>query len=174
MKKFGLLTIILLVLTLTGFARPSDDIVTSISQVKDVKPADEFYGDLQSLIERYGIRNLTRDYKFNPNGQLESVDYIKLAIQGKDVLKELAVGSGVPESKLQTVWGKNCVTRENMFVMKETVISKWLGCMYGVGDISTEAKDVMMTRGKFAIYLNTALDRGLEKISGLIPPQKDK
>lgn len=145
--------------------------VTSISQIKDVKSSDYFYSDLQSLIERYGIGNLTRDFKFNPAGLLESVEYINMAVAGKKLVQETALRQGIPENEVEALWGKNCVSKENMFVMKETVVSKWLGCMYGVGDITADAKDVLVTRGKFAVYLNTAIDRGIKRVGSLALPK---
>jgi tetratricopeptide (TPR) repeat protein len=164
MKNIGLSAVILLLLTIISFAQTS---VVSIREVTDVKRTDEFYNDLQSLIERYGFTNLTKDYKFNPNAKLESLDFMKTAVAGKDILKQLALGSGISENKLEAMWGKNCVTKENMSNMKESNISKWLGCIYGVGNIDAAAKDEVITRGRFAVYLNSAMDLAVQKLDTL-------
>ncbi len=58
--KFPLIIIALvLFLSVSSFAQ-----ITSISQLKDVTPTDNYYADLQSLIEKYGAIGSTDDLDF--------------------------------------------------------------------------------------------------------------
>ena len=61
--------------------------ITSISQIKDVKPTDKHYQALQSLVERYGVFS---DETFRANDPLTREDFVVLLNRGLDQLMEIA------------------------------------------------------------------------------------
>lgn len=80
-----------------------EETVTSISQISDVKPSDEFYDALRSLVEKYGIAKVTTGRKFNPTRALTMDEYADFIKQAKATLKDLASGFGtkkIDEEKL--------------------------------------------------------------------------
>jgi hypothetical protein len=67
--------------------------VTSVSQIKDVKPSDKFYPALQSLVERYGCFSPYADYTFRANDPLTREAFVVLFNNCLDRLNELAAAS---------------------------------------------------------------------------------
>ena len=62
-------------------ARP---IITSVSQLTDVKPTDWYFNDLQSLIERFGIAVGYEDYTFKGSQSMtraEVVSFLNRALE---------------------------------------------------------------------------------------------
>lgn len=62
-------------------ARP---IITSVSQLTDVKPTDWYFNDLQSLIERFGIDVGYEDYTFKGSQSMtraEVVSFLNRALE---------------------------------------------------------------------------------------------
>ena len=67
--------------------------ITSVSQLKDVKPTDCYFKDLQSLIERYGISVGYPDGTFRPNEPLSRAEAVSLLNRALDQLNELIAAS---------------------------------------------------------------------------------
>ncbi|MBX7172467.1 MAG: tetratricopeptide repeat protein [Pyrinomonadaceae bacterium] len=147
-------------------ATPKEESVTSISQIKDVKPTDEFYDDLRSLIERYGISVLTVNYQYNPNLNLTLLEYSKFIQQSKEVLKNAASGFGVKKMDEEKLFNSKC-SFSSSFVnsIPETEIAKSLGCIFRIENLALKPTEKIMTRGKFAIFLNYALEQAALKIT---------
>jgi tetratricopeptide (TPR) repeat protein len=139
---------------------PKEELVTSISQIKDVKPTDEFYSDLQSLIERYGISALTVNYQYNPNQNLTLLEYTKLINQAKETLKNSASGFSVKKIHEEKLFNSKC-SFSGSFVnsIPETEIAKSLGCIFRIEKLSLNPTAKIITRGKFAVFLNQALEQ---------------
>lgn len=136
----------------------TEEIVTSISQISDVKPTDEFYGDLQSLIEKYGISKVTKDKKFNPNNNLTMFEYADFIKQGKEYLKNSAGGFGVKRIDEEKLFNSKC-TLPYLEMIPEKEIAKSLSCNYRIKNFSMSGGDNWVTRGKFAIYFNKAIQQ---------------
>lgn len=75
------------------------DIVTSVSELKDVPPTNSNYEAIRSLSERWGILESYPDGSFKPNGQLTHADLAILLNKSLNVLKHLAAAEN---SKLKT------------------------------------------------------------------------
>ncbi len=67
--------------------------VTSVSQIKDVKPSDKFYPALQSLVERYGCFSTYADYTFRANDPLTREAFVVLFNNCLDRLNELSAAA---------------------------------------------------------------------------------
>ena len=67
--------------------------VTSVSQIKDVKPSDKFYPALESLVERYGCFSPYADYTFRANDPLTREAFVVLFNNCLDRLNELAAAA---------------------------------------------------------------------------------
>jgi len=67
--------------------------ITSVSQLKDVKPTDCYFKDLQSLIERYGISVGYPDGTFRANEPLSRAEAVSLLNQALDRVLELIAAS---------------------------------------------------------------------------------
>lgn len=134
----------------------TEEIVTSISQITDVKPTDEFYEDLQSLIERYGISKLTIGKKFNPNQHLTMIEYAGFLNQGKEYLKNAASGFGIKEIDEEKLFNSKC-TLPYLSMIPEKEIAKSLICNYRIKNFPMSSGENWITRGKFAIYFNKAI-----------------
>ncbi len=67
--------------------------VTSVSQIKDVKPSDKFYPALQSLVERYGCVMPYEDYTFRANDPLTREAFVVVFNNCLDRLVELVGAS---------------------------------------------------------------------------------
>ncbi len=65
--------------------------ITSISQIKDVKPTDKHFMALQSLVERYGVFS---DNPFDANDPLTREEFAVLLNKSLDMLLELAASTG--------------------------------------------------------------------------------
>lgn len=134
------------------------EIVTSISQVTDVRPTDEFYGDLQSLIERYGISKITKDRKFNPTGNLTMFEYADFLKQGKEYLRKIAGGFGTKDIDEEKLFNSKC-TLPYLEMIPEKEIARSLSCNYRIKSFSMPGGENWVTRGKFAIYFNKAIQQ---------------
>lgn len=145
---------------------PKEERVTSISQIKDVKPTDEFYDDLRSLIERYGISPLTVNYQYNPNQNLTLLEYTKFIAQAKEILKNAASGFGVNKIDEEKLFNSKC-SFSSSFVnsIPETEIAKSLGCIFRIEKLALNPTSKIITRGQFAIFLNKTLEEALLKIT---------
>jgi S-layer homology domain len=100
MKKFNLRFLILPVLCLLfafsanaqmSAPNPSKGSapVTSVSQIKDVKPTDKFYPALQSLVERYGCFMPYADYTFRGGDPTTREDFVIVLNNCMDRMNEL-------------------------------------------------------------------------------------
>lgn len=69
------------------FAFSANAQITQISQVKDVKPSDQYFHALQTMIERYGVFN---EENFRANDPLTREEFAVLLNKGLDMLKELS------------------------------------------------------------------------------------
>lgn len=86
MKKINLRFLILPILfVLSVFTANAQ--ITSISQIKDVKPTDKHFLALQSLVERYGV---FYEEKFRANDPLTREEFAVLLNKSLDMLVELA------------------------------------------------------------------------------------
>lgn len=151
----------------------SNERVVSISQIKDVKPSDSFFRDLQSLIERYGIANLTMNHQFNSSQNLTASDFTVLSNGGLNVLKTIASSSLIPERKFSELFGYGC----NLSGVSQNPINSddsaaALQCLYGLGVLPNSNKNKIITRGEFAVLLNQAIDNGVAKISGWVTKER--
>jgi hypothetical protein len=90
MKKINLRSLILTIsFTLLAVSVNAQNI-TSISQIKDVKPTDKYYSALQSLVERYGVFS---DRTFRSNDPLTREEFVVLLNDGLNRMIELAAAA---------------------------------------------------------------------------------
>lgn len=137
-----------------------DEIITSISQISDVKPSDEFYDALRSLVEKYGISKVTTGRKFNPNRALTMDEYADFIKQAKATLKDLASGFGTKTIDEKQLFGPNC-TLPYLSTIPEKEFGKSLSCHFRLRNFSIQGGETPITRGKFAIFLLKALEQAL-------------
>ncbi|MEK7725040.1 MAG: DM9 repeat-containing protein [Acidobacteriota bacterium] len=142
----------------------NEEIVTTVSQVTDVKPTDEFYGDLQSLIEKYGITKVTSAKKFSPNRNLTMFEYADFLRQGKEFLKNSASGFGIKKIDEEKLFNSKC-TLPYLEMIPEKEIAKSLSCNYRIKNFSMPGGEKWVTRGKFAMYFNKAIQQALLEYS---------
>lgn len=90
MKKINLRSFILTILFVLLSVAANAQSITSISQIKDVKPTDKHYNALQSLVERYGVFS---DQTFRMNDPLTREDFVVLLNKGLNRMIELAAAT---------------------------------------------------------------------------------
>lgn len=153
----------------------SNEVVTSVSQITDVKPSDKFFDDLQSLIERYGVAGLTENYKFNPSRILTANEFTLLSNNGLNVLKDVARRNFIPERKFAELFGLGCnLTAVSVNPIPETAAANSLSCLYGLEYLAVNSSQQPITRGKFAQFLNEALNGGISRIAGFTTKENVK
>jgi S-layer homology domain len=86
MKKINLRSLILSILFTLIAVSVNAQNITSISQIKDVKPTDKHYSALQSLVERYGVFS---DRTFRANDPLTREEFVVLLNNGLDRINEI-------------------------------------------------------------------------------------
>ncbi len=84
-QNFSVLTFVCFIFCVSATAQ-----ITSISQIKDVKPADKHFMALQSLVERYGVFS---DETFRGNDPLTREEFAVLLNKSADMLVELAAST---------------------------------------------------------------------------------
>ena len=67
--------------------------ITSVSQLKDVKPTDKYYAAVQSLVEKYGVLDPFPDYTFRGGQPLTREQFVVLINNGLDRLGEVDAAS---------------------------------------------------------------------------------
>ncbi|HRH42932.1 MAG TPA: S-layer homology domain-containing protein [Pyrinomonadaceae bacterium] len=69
--------------------------ITSISQIKDVKPTEQHYQALQSLVEKYGVFEPFPDGTFRANAPLTRGEFVKLLNSGLNQMMDLTTQEDV-------------------------------------------------------------------------------
>ena len=79
--------------------------ITSISQVKDVKPGDKHYEALRSLVEVYGVFEPLEGDTFRANDPLTREQFIIMLNEGLDQLMEVAAAEDESISTYELIQG---------------------------------------------------------------------
>ncbi len=141
--------------------------VASISEVKDVGQTDEYYQDLKSLIERYGISGLTKDKKFNGAANLSYDDLGDWTASGQTTLMSLAARQGIDFKKYSLLLGKGCGA-PRVEAYTEAQAMKVIQCRFIVPALKTSSPEKIVTRGRFVSMLNQALNIWLSGLAKAI------
>jgi hypothetical protein len=138
-----------------AYVRPES--VASISEVTDVGVKDEFYRDLQSLIERYGMSGLTKDRKFNGAANVSRDDMDLWTANGQIVMMSVANRQGIDPKKYGPLLGKKCGA-PYLASYTEAQAMNVIQCRFKVPALKTPSPERIATRGRFAMMLNQAMD----------------
>jgi hypothetical protein len=65
--------------------------ITSVSQYRDVLPADYYFSDLQSLVENYGISLIYPDETFRGNRTVTRYEFISIISQSLNQMEQVGI-----------------------------------------------------------------------------------
>ncbi len=140
--------------------------LTSISEITDVKPADLYFRELQSLIERYGISGLTTNKKFDGLAPLRRPELEPIISDSRGILIQLA--GGVPIAEVNKAFPTTCTLDRTAVTFTEAQIAEYLECSFGAGSVtSKKPTTATATRGRFVIFLDAALSAGEQTVNEL-------
>ncbi|MBK8303965.1 MAG: hypothetical protein IPK98_11405 [Chloracidobacterium sp.] len=146
---------------------PADN-VTTISQVTDVTSKDEYYIHLKALIESHKVKYLTSQYKYNGAANLNSPDLGYMASNGQIAMMSVAKERGMLASKYKALFGKVCSTPTGKNgVLTEAEVLEDLKCRFGLTEMKNSTPTNIVTKGRFAMLLNQALNLWIRKLDAL-------
>jgi hypothetical protein len=144
------------------------DVLTSILQVKDVTSKDEYFIHLKALIESHKVKNLTTQYKYNGTANLTSADLSYMASNGQIAMMAIARERGMAEAKYKAQFGRVCATpTETNGVLTDAVVVDHLKCRFALSEMKNSTPTNIVTKGRFAMLLNQALNLWIRKIDAL-------
>ena len=140
--------------------------LTSVTQVKDVKPADFWYDDLRTLIEKYGIAGLTEGKMLMPQQNLTPAAYRTIRQSAIVQLRRIASGTGMLSKRFDEIFPTNCPDPKAVGdVMTSGEVINSLKCIFGPSKLTAIYPDKPMTRGYFVQVFDDAVENGMSKIS---------
>lgn len=141
------------------------DNVTAISQVTDVTSKDEYYIHLKALIESHKVKYLTNQFKYNGAAKLDSADLSYLASNGQIAMMAIAKDRGITESRYKAQFGRTCSTPVGKNgVLSELEVVDHLKCLFALTEMKNNTPTNIVTKGRFAMLLNQALNLWIRKI----------
>jgi hypothetical protein len=144
------------------------DNMTTISQVTDVTSKDEYFLHLKALIESHKVKHLTNQYKYNGAAKLNSPDLSYMASNGQIAMMAIAKERGILASKYKAQFGNVCTTPdETNGVLTEAVVVDHLKCRFGLTEMKNSTPTNVVTKGRFAMLLNQALNLWMRNLDGL-------
>ncbi|MBK7933646.1 MAG: hypothetical protein WBO68_08005 [Pyrinomonadaceae bacterium] len=144
------------------------DNVTTVAQVTDVTSKDEYYIHLKALIESHKVKNLTYQYEYNGAANLNSPDLGYMASNGQIAMMAVAKERGMLASKYKALFGKSCSTPLGKNgVLAEAEVLEELKCRFGLTEMKNSTPTNVVTKGRFAMLLNQALNLWIRKLDAL-------
>lgn len=144
------------------------DVLTSISQVKDVTSKDEYFIHLKALIESHKVKNLTTQYKYNGSAKLNSPDLVYMSSNGRIAMLAIAKQRFTLLTQIQAQFGSGCSGPEdNNADLTEAVVVDYLKCQLALAEIKNNTPTNIVTKGRFAMLLNQALNLWIRKVDAL-------
>ncbi len=144
------------------------DNVTSISQVTDVTSKDEYFIHLKALIESHKVKHLTNQYKFNGTANLNSADLSYMASNVQIAMLSVAKERGFTAAKYKAMFGQSCSTPTGKNgVLTEAEVLTELKCRFALTEMKNNTPTNTVTKGRFAMLLNQALNLWIRKIDAL-------
>jgi len=142
--------------------------VTTIAQVIDVTSKDEYYIHLKALIESHKVQNLTDQYKYNGAAILNSPDLSYLSSNGQVAMMEVARRRGMEPTAYKAMFGKVCPTPTGKNgILTEAEVVEHLKCRFALVEMKNNTPTNTVTRGRFAMLLNQALNLWMRKLDAL-------
>lgn len=175
LKRNGLLVVVLAVVAgfvcfpMKAFSQvPVPEALTSISEVTDVTTTDAHFMALQSLIERYGITGMTSNRKFNGSMPLTGKDFAVINKSVRSVFDQLLFVIESTDAEKKAAFPTACAIDLKRATYTEKVVGDYLECSYGRGSLaSLKVTTATLTRSRFAILLNEALDAANYKMADM-------
>lgn len=144
------------------------DNVTTIAQVTDVTSKDEYYIHLKALIESHKVKFLTNQYKYNGSIKLTSADLSYISSNGQVAAMAIANGRGIRPEVYKAQFGKSCATpSETNGTLTEAVVLDHLKCRFALTEMKNSTPNNTVTKGRFAMLMNQALNLWIRKIDAL-------
>lgn len=144
------------------------DVVTTINQVTDVTSKDEYYLHLKALIESHKVKYLTHQYKYKGTENLNSADLSYISSNGQIAAMAVAKERGILASKYKAQFGPSCATpSEANGTLTEAVVVDHLKCRFAVTEMKNNTPNNIVTKGRFAMLLNQALNLWIRKLDAL-------
>ncbi len=144
------------------------DDLTMISQVTDVTSKDEYYIHLKALIESHKVKYLTNQFKYNGTAFLGTGELSYMASNGQIAMMAIAKDRGMLASKYKAQFGRSCSTpAETNGKLTEAVIVDHLKCRFALLEMKNSTPTNIVTKGRFAMLLNQALNLWIRKIDAL-------
>lgn len=176
MKRTLFFTIISLAFVTTLFGQSAQkppvyiapDDVRSISQVVDVTSKDDYFLHLKALIESHKVKNLTNQYKYNGSGILRSADLSYVSSNGQIAMMAVAKDRGILASKYKAEFGQSCETSaEKNGSLTELEVVDHLKCRFALTEMKNSTPNNSVTKSRFAMLLNQALNLWIRKLEAL-------
>lgn len=142
--------------------------LTMISQVIDVTTKDKYYIHLKALIESHKVKHLTNQYKYNGDAMLNSAELSYTASNGQIAMMAVAKDRGIPTTEYKTLFGPSCSTPlETNGNLTESVVVDHLKCRFALAEIKNNTPTNVVTKGRFAMLLNQALNLWIRKLDAI-------
>lgn len=140
-------------------ARPTIEMLTSVSQVTDVKPDDPQFEALRSLIERYGISGLTRNKTFNGSANLTGSDFEMIDRSVRQTILSLLSAGGYDPAAVKRYEPVACLFNFKRQTFTEIAVADHLQCAYIPGVLAKlDPTAKTLSRSRFVIFLDKILD----------------
>ena len=161
MQKHLLSRLLVLAALLAPLPSFSEEILTSVTQVTDVSQKDPCFTALQSLIERYGLVDLTVNKQFRPAQPVTANEVSGLVGQVRSQMTNLSKSCQIPSRLIPDLQAKlaSCPSPAS-----ETAVVQYLRSALGVKLSSISPQAAPLTRAAFVNHLNSALDESYFKV----------
>lgn len=144
------------------------EVLTSVSQILDVKPNDVHFEALRSLIERYGIGGLTRDKRFNGNANLSGSDFGTIDRSVHQMMAIYLSTIDLPAAEISKWFPQNCPIDMKKQLFTEKMIGEYLDCSFGPGSVEDlNPTTATLSRSRFVLMLDAALSNANIRLSTL-------
>ncbi len=164
MQKRRFASLLLLAALLSPLPSFSEEMLTSVTQVSDVNQKDACFEALQSLIERWGMTDLTVNKQFRPTHPVTPNEVSALVSQARSQMTNLCKSVQIPARLVPELQTKLAACPSPA---SETAVIQYLRSTLGSKLAQVQTQSLPLTRGVFINHLNTAIDESYYKLNEL-------
>ncbi len=164
MQKHVLSRLLILAALLAPLPSFSEEMLTSATQVTDVSQKDPCFTALQSLIERWGLTDLTVNKQFRPTQPISPSEVTSLVGQVRNQMSNLCQSCQIPARLVPEFQAKQAACPSPA---SEAAVVQYLRTTLGAKLANISPQTVPLTRAAFANHLNAAIDESYFKMNEL-------
>lgn len=164
MQRHVLSRLLLLAMLLAPLPSFSEEMLTSVTQVTDVTQKDPCFTALQSLIERWGLTDLTVNKQFRPTQPISPSEVTSLVGQVRNQISNLCQSCQIPARLVPEFQAKQAACPSPA---SEAAVVQYLRSALGAKLANISPQTVPLTRAAFISHLNSAIDESYFKINEL-------